>query len=136
MQALVISPDSDARRDLLGALLRCGVDAFVCPRLIEARSHLKSESFRIVFCEDSLPDGDFRDVLRIVTHTNAKLPVVVCSRLGESPAYLEAMELGAFDYIAPPYRTGEVQFIINTALRQFSTLDSERLNAMTARAAG
>ena len=73
-----------------------------------------------MFCEVGLPDGDFRDLLGKVTGLAIKVPVVVASRLDDWDAYLEAMQLGAFDYIARPYRQAEVEWIVSRALRMAS----------------
>jgi DNA-binding NtrC family response regulator len=70
----------------------------------------------LVFCESYLADGTFRDVLRIAEHTQSNVPVVVTSRVGDTGEYLEAMELGAFDFLARPYRRAEVNWILSRAL--------------------
>jgi DNA-binding response OmpR family regulator len=72
-----------------------------------------------VLCEDALPDGSFRDVLHTLQLGGSRVPLVVCSRLDEMEQYLEAMESGAFDFIAPPFRPTEVKAIVNSVLNEY-----------------
>ena len=72
----------------------------------------------MVFCEGRLRDGSFRDLLRAAEVAEARLPVVVASRLAETDEYLEAMRLGAFDFVARPYLQSEVESIVHRALER------------------
>jgi hypothetical protein len=73
------------------AMQKCGLSSFSCKKFDEARTFLAKQKFSIVLCHDTLPDGDFRDVVAAVKPT----PVVVLSRFAEwaitSP--LSALEL-------------------------------------------
>jgi len=44
------------------------------------------------------------------------LPVVAVSRLPEVSAWLNALELGAADYCAPPFEPAQIQWILQSAL--------------------
>jgi hypothetical protein len=64
----------------------------------------------VVLCHDTLPDGDFRDVVAIVNPTL----VVVLSRFAEWDHYLAALRDGAFDYIACPPDPDETERIVRS----------------------
>ena len=66
----------------------------------------------MVFCHDTLPDGDFRDVVAAVKPT----PVVVLSRFAEWEHYIAALRDGAFDYIACPPDSAETERIVRSAI--------------------
>jgi DNA-binding NtrC family response regulator len=85
----------------------------------EVRAVLAERPVHLVFCEDGLPEGGFREVLRLAETAGSDVPLVVCSLLGELDEYLEAMQLGAFDFIAPPYRRVEVESIINSVRQDY-----------------
>jgi DNA-binding NtrC family response regulator len=76
------------------------------------------QQFRVVLCEDLLPDGDFRAVIGETTRNEGKLPVIVVSRRDDWDSYLAAMSAGAFDYVALPPAPGEVERILYTALSE------------------
>jgi len=62
-QVLVISPEADHHQKISGAVERCGLGSIYCKEFVEARSLLARQKFRVVFCHDTLPDGDFRGVI-------------------------------------------------------------------------
>jgi len=45
------------------------------------------------------------------------LPVVAVSRLPEVSAWLNALELGAADYCAPPFEPAQIHWILQSALK-------------------
>jgi DNA-binding NtrC family response regulator len=45
-------------------------------------------------------------------------PVIVCAPLFDPAVYLDVMNRGAFDFMAYPYRTDEVNWILDTAFRR------------------
>ena len=82
----------------------------------EARRLLEHRRFKVVFCSDCLPDGEYAEVIKAAKPT----PVIVLSRLAEWESYLTALQAGAFDYVAcPPYQL-EVDRVLSTALNEQS----------------
>ena len=59
----------------------------------------------------------YRDIVKLVCQSDTKVLVVVVSRTGEWPEYLTAIRAGAFDYLAYPPIPGELQRIIQNAIR-------------------
>lgn len=130
---LIVASDSDKRRELVGVLRRCGIDATLCGGLAEAFPYVvQPVAFHVIFCEETLVDGNYRDLLHLAKQSGSEIPVVVCSLLGEFPAYLEAMELGAFDFVAPPYGLLQVQSIIDSVKREFPKKSSARADSTAA----
>jgi len=82
-----------------------------CSTVRDARSRLARKHVPVVFCEAQLTDGSFRDLLGAADTTVSK--VVVTSRSGDTREYVEAMSLGAFDYMSSPYRRSEVEWILS-----------------------
>lgn len=93
-----------------------------CCGLREALSLLARQDFSVVFCNDTLPDGDFRALLRQARKSTADVPVIVLSRLADWDAYLGAIGAGAFDYIAYPPDSAEAERILWAALSESSRL--------------
>ncbi len=117
---LVLCEDSEMRCALAEALPRTAYDLLLASTISEAQAHPDPELISLVFCQDLLPDGSFRDVLRSLNNAGVHPPVIVCSLLGEIDQYLEAMQLGAFDFIPAPYRQSEVRAIVANALGRHS----------------
>ena len=117
LQVLVACSHTPRRTALVEILAQCGLEPLIAADTSEIAAVLGGRPVHLVFCEDSLPEGGYREVLRITKAIGSGVPVVVCSPLGELDRYLEAMELGAFDFVAPPYRRAEVEAIVNAVRR-------------------
>lgn len=109
---LVISPEARHHEKISQVVQRCGLGSISCTKIAEARSFLARQKVRMVFCDDALPDGNFRAVVAAANPT----PVVVMSRFAEWDYYLAALHAGAFDYIACPPDLGEPERIVRSAI--------------------
>jgi DNA-binding NtrC family response regulator len=84
-----------------------------------------SENIKVMFCNDVLPDVDFRTVIAAVKVT----PVVVLSRFAEWDYCLAALRGGAFDYIACPPDSAETERILWAAICSVRQNPQEETNA-------
>ena len=109
---LVISPEAHHHEKISQAVQRCGLRSMHCTKTVEARSFLAQQRVRMVFCHDTLPDGDFRAVVAVANPT----PVVVLSRFAEWDYYIAALRAGAFDYMACPPDPAEAERIVCSAI--------------------
>ena len=115
---LIVCGEGESRERIIATTQKCGLGPVSCATLDEARSLLARQHFNIVFCNDNLPDGDFRAVIRAAR----SIPVIVLSHLAEWEPYLVALNAGAFDYIACPPEPVETERILRFALYEFSRL--------------
>jgi DNA-binding NtrC family response regulator len=111
-QVLVISPEKELHEKINATMGKCGLSSISCTKIDEARIFMTTQKFRVVFCHDTLPDGDFRGVVLAAEPT----PVVVLSRFAEWDHYLAALRSGAFDYIACPPDSAETERIVWSAI--------------------
>jgi DNA-binding NtrC family response regulator len=119
-QVLVISPEEEHHEKINAAMNKCGLSSICCKKFDEARIFMSTQRFGVVFCHDTLPDGDFRGVVSVAKPT----PVVVLSRFAEWDHYLAALNAGAFDYIACPPDSHETERILWSAMasaREFAS---------------
>ncbi len=123
---LVACNDCESRCALAGILAGLGLDIVFASSIGQAREILLGQPIRLVLCEDILPDGSFHDVLHALKFAGLRVPLVVCSLLGEWDEYLKAMEAGAFDFIAPPFRPTELQSIVNSILNKKRPAETAR----------
>jgi len=121
-QVLVVSPHPEMRQLMSRILGQCKLDVVLSSGVSEARTVLALQLISLVFCEDHLPDGSFRDILSKEGLTPTGAPVVVISRSGDWDKYLEAMRSRVFDYVVHPFRPGEVEWIVSKALRALLVL--------------
>jgi DNA-binding NtrC family response regulator len=119
IQVLVVGSDVVKRTALVDILEECGLEPVIASNLEETRNILARRPMHVVFCDDNLTDGGFREVLRLVKAATPEIQVVVSSRLADVDEYIEAMNLGAFDFIAPPYRGTEIISVVDSASKRY-----------------
>jgi CheY-like chemotaxis protein len=108
---LVACSDPCERNALLNVLSAPGVTVQQAATIMEAERIL-SAATAVVFCEDRLPGGGYPELLRAIQQGQFQIPLVVASTRGGPEQYLEAMELGADDYITPPYDKQVIDSIV------------------------
>lgn len=77
---------------------------------------VERDEIGIVFCDDCLPDRCLEKVVAKVGERRNPIPVIAVSRTGEWQEYLEALRIGAFDYLSMPPRRDELDRVIASAL--------------------
>jgi DNA-binding NtrC family response regulator len=119
IQVLLVGADVGKRTALVDILEECGLEPMIASNVEETIQILARRPPHVVFCEDNLPDGGFREILCLVKAYRPKIQVVLSSMLGAVDEYIEAMNLGAFDFIAPPYRTTEIVSVVDGACKRY-----------------
>ncbi len=119
---LVICAEGEHRERVVETIRECGLRPACCCSLSEALSLLDRQYFSVVFCNDTLPDGDFRAIMNEARKSSADVPVIIPSRRADWDAYLSAIGSGAFDYIACPPDSAETKRISWSALSESSRL--------------
>jgi two-component system nitrogen regulation response regulator GlnG len=130
-RALVVDDDEGIRWVLSKALERCGVGARACATLSEARDQVRAEVFPIVFLDVRLPDGDGLSLLRELSeHAPAagtiSPRVVVITAQDAMSAALEAMKLGAYDFIAKPFDVAQIVALVDGVFQRISAAGEPR----------
>jgi DNA-binding NtrC family response regulator len=116
-QVVVVGQSAESARELSGILSRCGVEPAFASTVRETQQLLARRRVSLVFCDETLPDGNFRDVLRAAKALRARVPVVVSTRNDDWDNYLEALRLGAFDYLVGPFSAADVELLVRYAFR-------------------
>ena len=101
-------------------------------RVLEANNGLQVEkllgdpALALVLLDLRMPERSGMDVLRDHAELWEDTPVIVITALGGSAAAIEAMKLGAFDYITKPFDLDEVIFTVRRALTHKSLVAQVR----------
>jgi DNA-binding NtrC family response regulator len=112
---LVASSQLENRRALIEVLEGLSADVTSSSSIEQASEVLAKQPIELVFCDDELPDGSYRDLLPGARHRQQGIRVVVITRTGEWEEYLEAMRLGAFDFIRGPMHPTDVELVVSRA---------------------
>jgi DNA-binding response OmpR family regulator len=131
---LLVAPETDERFALQAILQSAKCRMFICGRCRDAFDLIQFAS--VVICEDSLPDGSWREVLRTLQALGRSPALIVTSRLADDRLWAEVLNLGGYDVLAQPLRAQEVMWAVRSAHRRWRTVaesDSSQYRALPER---
>lgn len=123
---LVIDDEPPIRRLLRVGLSTQGYALLEAPDAGTALALLKRERIDLVILDLGLPDMGGHDLLRAIRADHPDLPVVVLSSRGDETGKVEALDLGADDYVTKPFGMGELLARLRAALRHQLAAKGER----------
>jgi two-component system KDP operon response regulator KdpE len=123
-QVLVVDDEAAILRFLKPALEANGYEMTSAGTMAEATKRIASDSPDIVLLDLGLPDGDGKDVIRRAREWS-EVPIIVLSARERETEKIEALDLGADDYINKPFNVGELLARMRTALRHRMQRKSE-----------
>ena len=119
LHVLLAGNGIQGEEDLINLLKQKGLKPVPSSSLKEAQFLLDQRDTVLAICHASSSDSTFRDLLGTVGN-GSKVPVIVCGDFYDPHLYLEAMELGAFDYFTYPYHSEGVEWVVGNALQAAS----------------
>lgn len=119
LAAVVISKNPEWRQTVAKVLHDCNLDVVFSETARESAVIFSNRPVCLTVCEETLPDGDFRDVLRLTENSFGSSPVIVISRIADWDRCLEAMRQGAFDYIGFPCCPAEFERVVRNGLLEY-----------------
>jgi two-component system KDP operon response regulator KdpE len=115
-KVLVVDDEAAIPRFLRPALEANDYEMTSVGTLAEALKQIASKSPDIVLLDLGLPDGDGKDVIRRAREWS-DLPIIVLSARERETEKIEALDLGADDYVNKPFNVGELLARMRTAQR-------------------
>jgi DNA-binding NtrC family response regulator len=116
ISALLIHQNSDTLRSLKCALERQGVRVTQAGSRAQAKRMLgRLNPAPLVFTDAQLPDGTWADILALAEKAALPVNVIVVARVVDTRFYVEVIEAGAFDYIAPPFNATDLAYVVRCA---------------------
>jgi two-component system KDP operon response regulator KdpE len=116
VRVLVVDDELAILRFLKPAFIANDYDVTSAGTVADATKRIASEVPDIVVLDLGLPDGDGKDVIRRVREWS-DVPIVVLSAREREAEKIEALDLGADDFVNKPFGVGELMARMRTALR-------------------
>lgn len=132
---LVVDDEKNLRLVVQKELSRQGHDVECAEDGEAAWVMLEEQDFDVVLCDINMPRLDGIGLLRR-TRDGCQNPPEVIMLTGQATVEtaIEAMKLGAYDYLTKPYRIGELSALVTAAAdKQQLKVDNQRLRAHIAR---
>jgi two-component system, NtrC family, response regulator AtoC len=136
LSILIVEDEPLLRRQLTANLEQLGADVTGADSIAVARQSLQEAQFDFVLLDVNLPDGLGTDLLREKAFPPATAVIVMTANGGVASA-VEAMRLGATDYLVKPFEVHELPLVMARAqkTRKTARLDEQKRED-TAKAAG
>ncbi len=125
IKVLVVDDEPPIRKLLRTGLGTQGYQTLDAPNA-KVALELMADKPDLVILDLGLPDMQGLDLLRQIRARREDLPIVVLSSRGDEVAKVEALDLGADDYVTKPFGMEELLARIRTALRHQLHVQGER----------
>ncbi|KAB7787299.1 MULTISPECIES: response regulator [Methylorubrum] len=123
---LVIDDEPPIRKLLRMGLATQGYAVVEAADARTALDRLERERVDLVILDLGLPDMRGHDLLRAIRSGHPDRPVVVLSSRDDEAGKVEALDLGADDYVTKPFGMAELLARLRTALRHQLAVQGER----------
>ncbi|MGZ3416757.1 MAG: sigma-54-dependent transcriptional regulator [Polyangiales bacterium] len=116
-QVLVVDDEANLRKVLVHQLARDGYEVHAVEDGQAAQEFLAEHHIDLVITDLRMPRIDGMELLRWALSDDPERPVVMITAHGTVDTAVEALKLGAFDYITKPFDKDELRRIVAKALK-------------------
>ncbi|HPX61873.1 MAG TPA: sigma-54 dependent transcriptional regulator [Deltaproteobacteria bacterium] len=129
MEARILVVDDElSMREFLSILLECeGYHAVVAASAAEALTELDRGDFDLVISDVQMPGLNGIDLLSRVKAQSPETAVLMMTAFSAAEQAVEAMRLGAYDYIGKPFKNDEIKLLVRNALEKSSLKRENRM---------
>jgi len=125
LRVLVVDDEPPIRKLLRMGLTAQGYQTLEAPNG-KAALELLSEAPDLIILDLGLPDTQGHELLRTIRARNESVPIVVLSSRGDEAGKVQALDLGADDYVTKPFGMDELLARMRAALRHQLQIHGER----------
>ena len=83
---------------------------------LEAVKKVERDDFDLVLLDQKMPDLDGLQVLKEIRKIDDRIIIIMITAYGSIESSVEAMKLGAYDYILKPYELDEIKIVVGKAI--------------------
>ncbi|HVY21079.1 MAG TPA: winged helix-turn-helix domain-containing protein [Bauldia sp.] len=123
-RALLVDDEPAILRFLKPAFIANDYDIVTAGTVAETLRSIAADSPDIVVLDLGLPDGDGKEVIRKVREWS-DVPIIVLSARDRETEKIDALDLGADDFVNKPFGVGELLARVRTAMRHRIRKNSE-----------
>ena len=113
---LIIDDEENIRKYLGHSLAHDGFDVHTAHYGKEGLNLLVRKHIDIVLLDLNLPDTNGLDILKKMKEIDVQSVIIIITAYGDISSAVEAMRLGAYDYLTKPFDIEDIKIVINKAL--------------------
>ena len=131
---LVAEDEANLRLVIQKELQRLGYNVSVAPDGEAALRRLEESNVDVMLCDINMPKMDGMELLRRVRERPNPPEIIMLTGHATVETAIEAMKLGAYDYLSKPYRITELDALVKQAAdKRRLRVDNQRLREQLAR---
>jgi DNA-binding NtrC family response regulator len=115
---LVVDDEENSRNGLFKILTKYDYEVYTAENGLQALECLQGRRCDIILTDMRMPGMSGIDLLKKVKEISPDIGVIIFTAYGEVDSYLEAMNLGAFEYLNKPVKVEELKKVIVKVLAQ------------------
>ena len=121
---LLVDDEPDLLTLLQMTLSRMELDSITAGTLTEAREALTQRQPDLCLTDMKLPDGNGLELIAEIQQRYPELPVAMMTAHGSVETAIEALKLGAFDFVSKPVALDRLRDLVTQALKVSAAPDS------------
>lgn len=114
----MVDDEENARIALSKILTREGYEVASASNGNEALNYLRSKEVELIITDINMPEMNGMSFLRELNRSHPASNVIMITAYGEVESYVEAMNLGAFEYINKPLKVDDLKKIITKIFKE------------------
>ncbi len=115
-KVLIVDDDPAIRDGCFQVLTRSGYEAEMAASGSEALELLDRWEFDVILLDLKMPDIHGLDLLRQIREQDTQVHVIVITAFGTVENAVQAMKLGAFDFLPKPFEPEELRLLVRRAM--------------------
>jgi len=113
---ILIVDDEPGARESLGVILEDDYQVLSVGNGQEALETLQKKPIDLILLDVNMPDMDGLAVLRKIKEQDEEIDVIMVSALNQARKAVDAIKLGAYDYITKPYEPEDILSTVNRVI--------------------
>ncbi len=113
---LLVDDDPSFRRVVEYQLQEDGYRVLAVPNVVSALQRFQTEHVDVVLTDVKMPDADGMELLARLKILQPDVPVVMLTAHGTIGSAVDAMKLGAFDYLTKPFTREQLRIVVGKTL--------------------
>jgi two-component system response regulator PilR (NtrC family) len=116
---ILVVDDEKSMREILEIFLKNeGYSVSVAENGEKAIETVKKDVFDLIITDMKMPKVSGLELLKNVKHITPDTVVVIVTAFGTTESAVEAMKLGAYDYIQKPFQMDDIRLVVKNALEK------------------
>ena len=122
-QVLIVEDSASLRRIYAQYVEKEGVEVDTAATLADANTALDSKVYQVILLDLRLPDGDGFELLKRIIEHKFKTLVIIMTAHGSIDVAVDAIRLGAYDFLEKPFDARRLKVAIRSAFTQVAKLN-------------